>query len=458
MAASGPGAAPQVIETTKRITVSPRAVATPALKNRLTWAYADQMSGNAATSYLMASGEVNGDVIQLEKDDQKIDDLLENPLDQFDPKEAQNILNKYGMILTIMEQGSKCESCDWGLPVRQQGIALLMPYLNNMKVIARLISLKARLSVVEGDMDEAVRWLRVGYAGARHMDQQSILIQGLVAMGMLGLYNNAALDLIQSDKGPNMYWALTNLPNPMMDFRRMMETERGILVCTFPIIPNIKTKPITSETWREFRTSIQEALSMSGSKSLLANKGGMLDDTIFNALSGVMIYPTAKEYLKGHGYDDRRLDSMTAPQILMHYMVDSYEEACDETTKLAGLPYWEAIPTMDRIEKKMRENQSTNPLIQLTGSYSRALDQFGEFQRKIELMRTIEAIRAYAAGHEGKLPEKLSDMTQTPAGIDPFTGKAFEWKVEGGKGILSKAKVTWNVKDPVERYEITLRK
>jgi hypothetical protein len=57
--------------------------------------------------------------------------------------------------------------------------------------------------------------------------------------------------------------------------------------------------------------------------------------------------------------------------------------------------------------------------------------------RKIASVRCIEAIRLYAAAHDGKLPGALSEITDVPIPIDPVTGKEFEYKVEEGKAMLS---------------------
>jgi hypothetical protein len=42
----------------------------------------------------------------------------------------------------------------------------------------------------------------------------------------------------------------------------------------------------------------------------------------------------------------------------------------------------------------------------------------------------------YAAGHNGALPQKLSDITQVPIPIDPVTGKDFIYKVADGKASI----------------------
>src|SRR5437773_900928 len=39
----------------------------------------------------------------------------------------------------------------------------------------------------------------------------------------------------------------------------------------------------------------------------------------------------------------------------------------------------------------------------------------------------VEALRIYAAAHEGKLPDKLDEITEVPVPFDPGTGKPFEY-------------------------------
>jgi hypothetical protein len=48
----------------------------------------------------------------------------------------------------------------------------------------------------------------------------------------------------------------------------------------------------------------------------------------------------------------------------------------------------------------------------------------------------VEAIRAYAAGHEGRLPTALTDITDLPVPQDPATGQPFHYALTGGKAML----------------------
>ena len=55
--------------------------------------------------------------------------------------------------------------------------------------------------------------------------------------------------------------------------------------------------------------------------------------------------------------------------------------------------------------------------------------------QRFALLRHVEAIRLYAAAHGGKLPASLADI-EVPLPDDPFTGKAFPYRVEGKTAII----------------------
>jgi hypothetical protein len=80
-------------------------------------------------------------------------------------------------------------------------------------------------------------------------------------------------------------------------------------------------------------------------------------------------------------------------------------------------------------------------------------------EQRIALLRHVEALRMYAAAHDGKLPARLSDFP-VPLPNDPFTGKPFRYEVAGdtahfrGSPPASEAKVpAYNV-----HYQVTVRK
>ena len=78
--------------------------------------------------------------------------------------------------------------------------------------------------------------------------------------------------------------------------------------------------------------------------------------------------------------------------------------------------------------------------------------------RQSAALQTIEAVRMYAANHDGKLPPALKDITEAPAPIDPVTGKVFDYKPEGNTFILNVSVPPGMSARNGRRYIVTLKK
>jgi hypothetical protein len=83
----------------------------------------------------------------------------------------------------------------------------------------------------------------------------------------------------------------------------------------------------------------------------------------------------------------------------------------------------------------------------------------GRLEQRIALLRHVEALRLYAAAHDGKLPEKLTDI-DVPLPPDPFTGKPFRYEIVEGTAHLRGTPPRGEEKNPPYNlhYEITVRK
>jgi hypothetical protein len=83
----------------------------------------------------------------------------------------------------------------------------------------------------------------------------------------------------------------------------------------------------------------------------------------------------------------------------------------------------------------------------------------GRLEQRIALLRHVEALRLYAAEHEGRLPEKLSDFS-VPLPDDPFTGKPFRYQFDGTTAHIRGGPPPGEEKTPAYNihYEVTLRK
>ena len=60
-----------------------------------------------------------------------------------------------------------------------------------------------------------------------------------------------------------------------------------------------------------------------------------------------------------------------------------------------------------------------------------------KLDRRICALRCVEAIRLYAAVHDGQLPARLAAITEVPMPDDPMTGRAFQYELAGGTATLT---------------------
>jgi hypothetical protein len=435
------------------MTLSPAEPDRPALRNRLIPFVNDQIPGDAAQLYLLAIvqlGSVEGHTTDIEK----IDQFLEAPLEKLNRDEAGKLLGKYRLVLSQIEQATLRESCEWGLPIRQEGIRTLLPQLQDMRFLSRLIALVIRVEVASRQYDKAIHWLQVGYTMARHLNSQAVLVQGLVSAAVVGQMNNVMREFVQGPGAPNMYWPLMNLPQPMLDVGKMLEWERAWLYFTFPTLKEVRTNSMTLQQWHNL---VREIASIDGVSPQVMENPMMRQ--LGGVLLGMQAFPRAREYLLRHGYTKEQLEQMPVSQVLGIYYIDSYEGWCDEIFKWAPVPYWQARPHLLKAEQDLsRDRDVANPFLSLLPAVSGAFSSLAAVDRDFAALRTVEAIRAYAATHDGRLPENLDDLLDPAEAIDPFTGKPFEWKAEGGAGVLTAPTLPEDQRGRGFRYEITIRK
>ena len=57
--------------------------------------------------------------------------------------------------------------------------------------------------------------------------------------------------------------------------------------------------------------------------------------------------------------------------------------------------------------------------------------------RRLAALRCVEAVRLYAAAHDGKLPASLDEIKDVPLPVDPVNGQPFDYRVAGDRAYLS---------------------
>ena len=79
------------------------------------------------------------------------------------------------------------------------------------------------------------------------------------------------------------------------------------------------------------------------------------------------------------------------------------------------------------------------------------------FDRHLAVLQCIESLRLYAAAHDGKFPDELSNVTEVPVPDDPVTRKPFVYQRTGAKAVLEAPALEGATAKEAIRYELTLK-
>jgi hypothetical protein len=360
-------------------------------------------------------------------------------------------------IFSDIEHAARFESCDWQYPIREGNvIAMRLPDVQQTRMFARLIGAKARLEIAEGKYDEAVRTLQCGYAEARHVAQSPVLVSGLVGMAISQVMSEQVKQLIQRPGAPNLYWALSTLPRPVVDLRPGGEAEACFLYLQFPELRDLDKKNLSPEEWREI---LKRFLA-----DLQGNLGHMAPNLSKEAFSGMITglalqgYPRAKQYFIDKGRTPAEVEAMPVAQVVLLYTIQIYNELSEDQFKWFLLPASETGEMYERAEQHKKQEYALNREIVPIGRLflpAAMAAKHAETRNEwnLAMLRIFEAMRLYAAAHDGKWPERLADITEVPIPMNPFDGKPFLYSRQGNKAILTSEKgprgMPW-------RHEITL--
>jgi hypothetical protein len=134
----------------------------------------------------------------------------------------------------------------------------------------------------------------------------------------------------------------------------------------------------------------------------------------------------------------------------------AYEVSRDETMKLRALAPWQ-IDALTGGESLGRGGDCL--FADFLPHVLKVRRAQGRLEQRVALLRHVEALRLYAAAHDGRLPQKLAEIA-VPLPPDPFTGQPFAYRAEAATAHLRGSPPRGQEKDPAfnVRYEVTVRK
>ena len=440
-----------------KITLYPQGESKPALKLRLLPDFTDRIDGNAVVYLGMVKSEENKFFGNRELRD-NIDRWQKEPLEKL--REQKNFLRSSSSgPLYYIEQAARCNHTDWQLPIgREAYFDMRLPAIQESRQFGRILAAHGRIELAHGNFDVAIKDYRNAFGIGRHIASNETLVGGLVGIAICDVCASRQIETyVQQAGAPNLYWALANLPVPLIDLRDAVDAELHGVELTFPEVHDLEHINLTPQQWRERLLSLmKKAHAISDEKEWELNwapSSKDLDEVI------PRILPQAKQYLIERGASPEEIEKMADAQIILIDVVKRNVEMRQEAAKWFPLPYPVAskglLAANERAKQQRKEGRDIAPLPQLSvGPLYVCRRAQVRLDRQIAALRVLEALRIHAAAHDGRLPDQLADIIEVPIPNDPVSEQPFEYRLKDGTAVLTGPELT----DAPLMYEITIAK
>jgi hypothetical protein len=429
-----------------RLNVRPMAAPKPALKYLLLPEVRELNPGNPAQYYLRCFAEQRNFFFSKEATTARTN-YLAMPL----PELAKAKLDGYGgSALRQADWAARLDPIDWEVlqRVQTEGMDLLLPELGPLRILGLGLKVRFRSEVAERNYENAVRSAKTMLALARHFGDYPAEAANRNGLWVADQAVDVLEEMVQQPGCPNLYWALTDLPSPLVDLRKGFQGMRSLVSADLePLRSNV---PMTE-------AEIEKLVShLSGSLGFARQQAGQAPRSLRAELKARLKGPervqaaAARLVEAGLGEAVRKYPP---GQIILLDEKRDYETRRDESMKVLSLAPWQ-IDALGVIEPAP-DGLFTDLLPQvIKGRRAQAL-----LEQRLGMVRHVEALRLYAAGHDGKFPAKLTDVG-VPLPLDPFTGKPYVYLVEGVVAHLRAGPPAGDEKNAGAHlhYELTMQK
>jgi hypothetical protein len=399
-------------ETLIRLTLHPAAAPRPALKYRLLPELLEMKAGNPIQGYMKCMMEQRKFFFD-EEAIRRREMLLAMPLKELN---AQELKEDGQYVLALADAAARLDNPDWQTleRLKSEGYNLLLPEVQQIRSVVRALQVRFRAEIAQARFDDAIRTAKTMFAIALHLGEHPTVIGNLVGMAAASVTIYHFDELLQQPGCPNLYWALTNLPSPLIRVDKGLDGERACMTWCFRALND--RAPMSSEQIKAFVTEVDMMMDKPTTQPWLNDR--VKDESFVTA---------ARRRLVEYGLPEARLLRFSAEQVVLLDQKRDVEIRLDDLMKTYAMPIWE----LDlRDEKNKPKNPQTLFADALVPALKNVRTAQGRVDQRIALLRHIEALRLYAAGHDGKVPAKLADIG-VPLPVDPITGKPVRYEVIG---------------------------
>jgi hypothetical protein len=430
----------------QELSVSPRAIETPLMKYRLLPAEYELREGNAAPILLRLPWER---IPYFREVVPTFTEYLDVPLNS--PKlRGQDIF----IFFQPLQWAAYRKTADWQYPIGEEpfGYIALSDVQGGKSIAGYGLAVWIRQRLAEGNLDRARQGILVGLAVSRHYGRTPFVITQLVSAAIDSTLLARVAELVSQPNSPNLYWALTQLPRPLVDVRPAVELQQRFLQMTVPGLDEpIQTK---TEWTRRALTLIHYFRESEDAAQVQPGANGRAFEQVVKL---------AREELPGRIEGrEKRVAAMSDGEVAARWLIDVNDKLSSEATAIMSLDPPLALPRLDALQKRVSGFCAalgvSHPNFVFVSPF--AYVSTHKIEREIDALRVVEALRNYAAAHHSQLPDSLEKITEVPVPNDPFTGKPFHYELKEGVATISAEGI--KLSDPERevgtiRYHVRIR-
>ncbi|MFN6052960.1 MAG: hypothetical protein ACK47R_19195, partial [Planctomycetia bacterium] len=303
-----------------KLKIHPKDEPSPALRYTLFPDTRELVHGNAAQAYYRAFSPDWISFINNKEFTENQDKWLNGPLSELD---ESKIRISSGMLEQIHEATRK-SYCDWDMyaKLRKDGFNMLLPDLQTMRHISRALALDCRMQMKKGNIEKALEDIKAGFTLSHHLGSGPTLIQGLVAIAAGSVMLPRVDEIIQQEKSPNLYWALTSMPRPLVDFRNCVGGEGIMMDHLFPgfreMLYSGKIRALSNDELEKMLKLTMDLMQSNGNPAPDSKKP-LLKPFADTVLQTAMLanLGEAKKLLFDHGFNEEILKNIPPLQVVM---------------------------------------------------------------------------------------------------------------------------------------------
>jgi hypothetical protein len=425
--AQNAGKAAKVANPTKELSVHARAIERPLMKYRLFPAEYELREGNAAPILLRFPWEHE---TYFSKIVRTFSDYLELPLT--DPK-----LRNAGDVFTPLfyrelKRAAYRRTADWEYPIGEWPAAeILLPDAQGARAITgRGLSVWIRHKISHGKLAEAREGILVGLAVTRHYARAPFVVSQLIAAATDSMMLDRLDELVAQPNCPNLYWALTALPRPIVDLRPSIELEQRFLDMSVSGIDHLDQLQ-TEDQWMQRIDRVMDLfLDPAVIGKAKTNRKQIFDRLAKHARADL------PGWIEGGA---ARVSKMSDAEAALRWFLHAHEGQAQEVAAFMCLEPASALPRLAALQKGFEtfRLEAGLPSLFVLEKPLNVYIAIHRQQRRIDALRIVEAVRDYAATHDAHLPESLDKIVDVPIPNDLFSGKPFHYEIADGAAILS---------------------